>query len=112
MAEGVSYTAERGYPPFHSKHEATIQVSFSLAKSVSIQVATSGRGFLFDGRTGHVFLMNKTATHILKRLCSGASVEETADEIVAQYGVSREEVVRDMADFMTELAGEGILVMA
>lgn len=67
------------------------------------QLAINKEGFVFDPATGDSYSVNSVGLTILELLVAGMTAEEIAGEIAARYDVTREEVARDVDDFIDHL---------
>ncbi len=72
-------------------------------------LALNEEGFVFNPLTGDSFQASETGLHILKAFRDGASNGETARRLVAEYAVTEEEALRDVADFRSVLKSLGLV---
>ncbi len=72
------------------------------------RLAISEEGFVFDPETGNSYTVNETGLLILKKLREGLSPEEIAGIMNEEYGISREEALRDIQDFLESMARFGL----
>ncbi len=72
------------------------------------RLAISEEGFVFDPETGNSYTVNETGLLILKKLREGLSLEEIAEIMNEEYGISREEALRDIQDFLEAMARFGL----
>ncbi|HHI96389.1 MAG TPA: PqqD family protein [Thermodesulfatator atlanticus] len=72
------------------------------------RLAISEEGFVFDPETGNSYTVNETGLLILKKLREGLSPEEIAGIMSEEYGISREEALRDIQDFLEAMARFGL----
>lgn len=77
------------------------------ASNLRVQGSGSGKGFVFDNRTGYVYLLNKTGLHILKNLEEGKTVAQIANSMCSRFNLDRETAVRDAQEFLEALLREG-----
>lgn len=77
---------------------------------LNMQSSESGKGFIFDHRTGYVYLVNKTGIHIFQGLKDGKTVDQIVDSLCAQFGLDREIALSDTEGFLETLLPEGLLV--
>jgi PqqD family protein of HPr-rel-A system len=75
-----------------------------------MQSSEIGKGFIFDHRTGYVYLVNKTGIHIFQHLKDGKTVDQIVDSLCAQFGLDREIALSDTEEFLENLVSEGLLV--
>jgi len=66
-------------------------------------LAISKNGFVFNPSTGESFRTNEVGRLILEMLQEGRSNEEIVDRILEKYDVSKEEVERDLLEFLNML---------
>jgi hypothetical protein len=57
-----------------------MSTSFIRPEHVSCQISDKGKGFLFDHRSGYVYLLNKTGCYIFALLQEGVSIEEIIEK--------------------------------
>ena len=73
-------------------------------------VAVSDTGFVFDPITGLTFSVNTTGKFILDQLRQGKSADEIVAAIAENFDVTdRNEVMRDLKEFLRLLKENGIL---
>jgi pyrroloquinoline quinone biosynthesis protein D len=58
-----------------------------------------------------VFVPDEIAVEILQRCDGVATVDSIADALAAKYGAPREEVARDVAEMLQDLANKGIVAI-
>lgn len=67
------------------------------------KLAVSDSGFVFDPQTGQSFSLNGTGLMSLNLLKKGASVEDTANCLSQQYGVTYEVAATSVEAFLLQL---------
>lgn len=72
------------------------------------ETSSSGKGFIFDHRSGYVYLANRTGVHILQGLREGRSTGQIADSLSARFGLDREVALNDTQEFLENLQSEGL----
>lgn len=65
---------------------------------------------LLDLRSGEVYTLNETASRLWELIEEQTSIDDISFRMVQEYGVSRDEIVRDITDFIASLAQEGLLI--
>ncbi len=60
-------------------------------------------GFVFDPRSGHTYNVNATGMLALNCLKAGATVADTIQALVEQFGVDEQSADRDFEAFCNEL---------
>jgi hypothetical protein len=65
---------------------------------------------LLEFGKGEYFGLDAIGADIWRRLEAGDDLGKTADHIVAQYEVGREEALRDIVDLVTQLQNHELLV--
>lgn len=66
-------------------------------------LAMNDEGFMFDPTTGDSFVVNQTAMFIVQSLQDERTENEIAELLVERYDVSRDDALRDIADFTSRL---------
>ena len=59
-------------------------------------------GYLFDGVTGYVYLLNETGSIITENILNG-SKENAVTELTNEYEVDENEARQDVEEFMTKM---------
>lgn len=66
-------------------------------------LALSENGFLFDGRTGATYSLNKSGTFLLKQLIAGTRPGELREELIENFEVDTATAERDVEQFLFRL---------
>lgn len=66
-------------------------------------LALSENGFLFDGRTGSTFSLNRTATFLLRRIIDGVAPEVLSGMLEDTFDVESTTARRDVEQFLYRL---------
>ncbi len=66
-------------------------------------LALSENGFLFDGRTGATYSLNKSGTFLLKQLIEGARPEALKEKLIESFDVDEATAARDVEQFLFRL---------
>ncbi|GAA3464982.1 lasso peptide biosynthesis PqqD family chaperone [Saccharothrix longispora] len=64
---------------------------------------------VLDERAGRYWQLNASAVVVLDRLLAGQSAAEIGEHIARTHGVSPDEVVKDIDDFVGQLRSAGIV---
>jgi len=72
-------------------------------------LAMSGSGLIFDPASGYIFTGNPTGIAILNSLKEGKSPEQVKEDLMAAYECDGEVAERDIADFISQLIGLGLI---
>lgn len=67
------------------------------------RIAISDTGFIFDPQTGQSFTLNRTGLVTLSILKRGSSIDETAEQLSHQYGITEETAVNSVEAFLLQL---------
>lgn len=67
------------------------------------RIAVSDTGFIFDPQTGQSFTLNRTGLVTLSHLKRGSTIDETADQLARQYGVTEEVALNSVEAFLLQL---------
>ena len=73
-----------------------------LAADVRVS-ADDGGVTLLDPSTGRIFVGNRVTALILLSASHGLTIERTAEEIAARFGIARNQAERDIRAFVQEL---------
>jgi hypothetical protein len=73
------------------------------------RLSSADGGVLLDLRRGAMFRVNPLGARIIDLLAGQHSPREIADRISTEFGVERDVVQADVADFLRSLAAHGIL---
>ena len=68
-----------------------------------------GQVVVLDVEAAEYFAVNRTGAAIWPLLAEGATREELAERLVAAYGLDQPSAARDVEEFVSELAGRGLL---
>lgn len=63
----------------------------------------SNDGFAFNTTTGESYTLNRCASIVLRRLCSGETQEQIIHTIASEFGIAQSQVERDLVDFLQQL---------
>lgn len=75
------------------------------AKSDAIRrLALSESGFVFDPGSGQSFTVNETGLLLLRQLQKSSDIETILDTLNEQYIGDRQEIRRDLEEFVTSLS--------
>ena len=80
-------------------------MSTILSKSeyVTCQTSDKGKGFLFDHRSGYVYLLNKTGCYIFTLSQEEVSVEEIIAKVSKRFNVDSSVISEDVQKFLSEV---------
>lgn len=67
---------------------------------------------MLDLASGTYFGLDAIGARVWQLLVEGRTLAETCDAMLEEYEVSREELERDVADLVEQLAAQGLLVPA
>ena len=81
----------------------------SAAMKLKKNIATSEAGLIFNPATGDSFSVNNTGTEILALLKENKSQQEIIDNVAAIYDVERNQLAKDMDDFVSQLIDYNLL---
>jgi hypothetical protein len=73
-------------------------------------VELDGEVVIYDGDRHQAILINATGALLWQLFDGTATVDELADDVVAVFGVSREDALDDVLTFAEEMAEQGLLV--
>ena len=71
-------------------------------------LALSENGFLFDGRTGNTYSLNRTGVFLLKKLMAGAEPEQLSKLLEEAFEVDEANARRDVEQFLFRLKDLGV----
>jgi hypothetical protein len=72
-------------------------------------VFTQGGAVLQNTENGATFAINLVGANIWRHLTKGATKNEIVERVSAEFGVEREQVFRDMEEFLRGLEQKGLL---
>jgi len=72
-------------------------------------IATSEAGLIFNPGTGDSFSVNSIGSEILALLKENRSQQEIIDFITSRYDAERNQLERDMDDFLAQLSDYNLL---
>ncbi len=86
----------------------TAKKSTNTKKSTSTnsklsRLAINDEGFAFDPATGDAYLLNPAGLAVVRSLQAREDEAGLAETLSAEYDISREDVARDVCDFLTRL---------
>ena len=64
---------------------------------------------LMNIKGGHMLTLNPTGSIIWQQLADGRSPEQIADSLSPQFGVSREQVLTDVNEFLEQLEAQHLI---
>lgn len=68
----------------------------------------SRNGLVFDPRTGESYQLNSIAEKMISHFQAGHAVEETAELISREFGLSKEQALSDVLEFQVQLSIIGL----
>jgi Coenzyme PQQ synthesis protein D (PqqD) len=78
--------------------------------SETVRTATNQDGaVLMDISQGQMYSANPTGSRIWQQLIEGRSPEQIAEEIVGDFGISREQALNDVNDFVQQLEARQLI---
>lgn len=72
-------------------------------------LAISEAGFLFDPFTGKTFTTNETGIFVIQHLKDNLTSEEIQLKLMEEFDIEKEQMERDLADFLIQLKENGLL---
>lgn len=87
----------------HRLHDPEEETLTSLREGVLHRMEPGGTSLLFDTATGDVHTMNATGTIAIQRLLAGATADEAADTLAAEFEVSVEVARADIETLIIDL---------
>jgi hypothetical protein len=70
---------------------------------------TQDGAVLMNIKAGHMITLNLTGSMIWQQLADGRSAEQIADTLSPQFGISREQALADVKEFLEQLESQHLI---
>ncbi len=83
---------------------------FLKSEHVTCETSDKGKGFLFDHRSGYVYLLNKTGCYIFTLFQEEISVEEIIAKMSKKFNIDSSVISEDIHNFLSEVGKMKLVV--